>query len=252
MIVHAHFKQKNGDDPTFEWLQARVGVVTASEVGNLVTDAGEIRKGEMPKSYLYRKLAETWQGAPLDSFQGFAMGQGALLESEALPQAELLYDVSARQVGFITTDDGRFGCSPDGIDFCDAIFNDDKPTRLNPYDSFTGLEIKCPELPTHIKYLVQGVLPPEYAPQVQMSMLVTGCPDWHFMAYRRKLPTFHLIVHRDEKFQKAISDALEAFWTTFQAGLAKLTDLNGGVRPKPLERPTPIPLRESENPDLIP
>lgn len=234
MTVHAEFQQKNGDDPTMDWLAARLGKVTASEIGSLVTDKGEMRKGEMVKTFLAEKLAEVWQGSPLDAFQSFSMGQGVILESKAIPYAALMYDLEIRQVGFIETDDQRAGCSPDGVCFGDYVFKPDAPTPFLKGcdawggDAWTGIEIKCPELKTHVKYLIDGKLPQIYAPQVQMSMWVTGCETWHFMSWNRTLPAFHVLVERDDLFQDAITDALALFYPQFDAGIKRLEEINGG------------------------
>lgn len=231
MIVHAHFQQKNGGDPTFEWLSVKLGKVTASEIGNLVSDKGEVRKGDMVKSYLAQKLAEDWQGSPLDMFGGsLAMSNGNFLEERAIPYAALMYDLEIRQVGFIETKDNRAGCSPDGVMFGDdpTIFLPDKPTQMEPNPKWSGIEIKCPELKTHVKYLIDGKLPPQYAPQCQFSMWVTGCQTWHFMSWNRTLPAFHVVVERDEAFQDAITDALALFYPQFDAGMKRLIEINGG------------------------
>ena len=46
---------------SLEWLQLRAGVPTASEFDSLVSPTWEIRKGDMPRTYLHKKLAEWWQ-----------------------------------------------------------------------------------------------------------------------------------------------------------------------------------------------
>jgi YqaJ-like viral recombinase domain len=255
VIVHAEYRQKNGDDPTLSWLSARLGKVTASEIENLITNKGEVKKGEGPKTFLAEKLAESWQGAPLDSFQSFAMGQGVVLEEKAIPYASLMYDLEIAQVGFIETNDGRAGCSPDGIMFKDEgiTLNKEVPTVLISQAGWSGLEIKCPELKTHVKYLLSGELPAQYMPQVQFSMWVTGCETWHFMSYNRTLPAFHVIVERDEEFQDAISEALALFYPQFDKGMKRLEEINGGpnknrVNLVPKREPKP----ESQSDDLIP
>jgi hypothetical protein len=250
MIVHAHFKQKNGDDPTIDWLMARVGVVTASEFDNLITPKGKIKTGEGPKTYLHRKLAETWQGAPLDAFQSFAMGQGSLLESEALPYLQTRYDLDVQTVGLVTTDDGRAGCSPDGLIF-NADFKKDGPTQLKECPIWSGVEIKAPELPTQIKYLLAGCCPDDYYAQVQGCMMVTGCSSWHFLSYRRRMPAFHLIVHRDEEFITNLTEALAEFYVNFDAALAHLTEINGGPPDNKHRGNVPFPKREQTSAEMV-
>src|SRR5258707_9480021 len=115
----------------------------------------------MPKTYLYKKVAETLQGRPLIdlSASSFMLEQGMIVEEEARPWYELEYEKSVRKVGFITTDDGLFGCSPDGLIECPNFVLEELAKRHNAYVSIDGvgydcgLEIKSPAAHTHVKYL---------------------------------------------------------------------------------------------------
>lgn len=189
-----------------EWLQARVGKVTASEADQLLTPAFEMRTGEMPKTYLARKLAEHVLGRPLEGFSSFVTEQGEMLEHEARAWFQFEYaQHKVRQVGFVEHDDGRSGCSPD------ALLDDDG-----------GLEIKAPQPTNHVRYLLDGTLPKDYAVQVHFSMFVTGRPWWMFVSYRRKFRPFVLRVERDEMIIGAVRHTLESFYDKFDAALAKL------------------------------
>src|SRR5262245_1317968 len=133
---------------TSAWLDLHVGIPTASGFHNLLTPKFELRKGEMPKTYVYKKLAEKWRERPLIGFTGaFSGDQGMIVEEEARPFFELETGRDVRQVGFITTADGKAGCSPDGL------------------LDIGGIEIKCPNPETHVRYLIGGALPDEYAAQ---------------------------------------------------------------------------------------
>lgn len=192
-----------------EWALLRLGKVTASEADNLLTPTLEPRKGEMPKTYLATKLAESWRGEPLPGFSSWATEQGQLLEDEARRWYAFEFDSERIQnVGFIEHDDGRCGCSPD------ALIGDD-----------CGLELKCPEAHTHVKYLLAGELPKEYAPQVHFSLYVTGRPRWKFVSYRRKFPALVLTVERDERIIKVIETALRNFYMAFDASMADLKEM---------------------------
>ena len=131
------------------WAKLHFGIPTASGLDNLLTPEFELRKGELPKTYVYKKVAEKLQGRPLIdlSASSFMLEQGMIVEEEARPWYALEYDKHIKQVGFITTDDGRFGCSPDGLIMADGNTRSD-------YDC--GLEIKSPAAHTHVKYLVNG------------------------------------------------------------------------------------------------
>lgn len=190
---------------TSEWLQARAGIPTASEFDNLITPTGEIRKGQTPQTYLMRKLAEGLMNGPLLTGGGFAMDQGNLLEGEAIPLLRFELEWKIDRVGFVTTDDGRVGASPDGL------IGDD-----------SGCEIKCPELPTAIKYFLARTVPPEYVAQVQGSMYVTGRPSWRFVSYNRQLPIMVVHVQRDPIFHAQLKAALDAFISAYDSGLQKI------------------------------
>jgi len=190
------------------WHLLRCGRPTASEFDNLVSPQGKIREGQMPLTYLYEKLAETITGKPLEQTGTWQMDQGSILEGEAIPYFELMQNVKVQRMGFITDDKMRYGCSPDGL-----------------IGEESGIECKCPQSQTQVKYLLEGVLPPQYVAQVQGSMYVTGRPSWWFMSYSRKLPPLMLKVERDAKFQEALGAALGKWLADFDAALAKIDAL---------------------------
>jgi hypothetical protein len=200
---------------TLEWTKLHFGIPTASGLDNLITPEFELRKGETPKTYIYKKVAEKIQGRPLIDLNAssFMMDQGMIVEEEARPWYALEYDKRVRQAGFITTDDGRMGCSPDGIieEDCGAWE--------------CGIEIKCPSAPVHVKYLVNGVLPKEYVAQVFGSMFVTGFKKWIFVSYRRGFPALVLEIYRDEKAMAAISKAVDSFHSEFDRAMQRIENI---------------------------
>lgn len=182
----------------------RLGVVTASEVDALISPFWKQREGEGPQTYMYRKLCEKMLGwAPEGG--SWAMEQGSIVEGIAIPWYQFQYDVEVKRVGFITSDDGRIGCSPDGL------IGDD-----------CGIEIKSPQPPTHLKYLLKGEVPPEYRAQVHFSMLVTGRPRWVFLSYSRHFDPLVIIVERDPKVIALMQKAVDGFKLRFDTALAKL------------------------------
>ncbi len=195
---------------TTEWAQARLGVVTASEADALLTPLFKIRTGDGPETYLHRKVCEKflmWSG---DSGGTWEMEQGNIIESIAIPWFAFQHEVNPQKVGFCVSDDGRVGCSPD------ALLGDDD-----------GLEVKAPQPPTHLKYLLKGEVPPEYRVQVHFAMYVTGRPRWTFVSFSRQLPSLVVRVERDEKIQATIHEAVELFYSKFDpiyANLCKARD----------------------------
>lgn len=228
MKIHTEYAQ--GSEA---WLFARAGIPTASEWDALVSPGKlEIRTGEMPKTYLAQKAAEKWYG-PLPQKPVFACEQGSILEERARPWYEFTYGRKIETVGFITDDAGRIGCSPDGL-----------------FDDGVGCEIKCPEIPNHVKYLLAGKLPDEYRLQVQGSMLVTGAASWVFLSYHNSFPKLVLTIERDEKAIGVLREALDQFLEKLDTAYARLCELNGGPPPKRM------PLSDSDNfhdpDDIIP
>jgi len=221
MIVH------DVEQGTLAWLQLHLGIPTASGLNNLLTTGFEKRTGEMVRTYIFKKVAEAWRGKPLVSLGSggnWDTEQGMILETEALPWFELEYETKVKRVGFITTDDNRFGCSPDGL-----ILSADG--QLESVDC--GLEIKCPAAHTHVKYLIDGKLPNEYAAQVHGGMFATGFSRWVFVSYRRGFPALRVEVERDEEIQTKIQEAVDLFHLDFSAWLARLKtyENSDGERP---------------------
>ncbi len=199
------------DQNSIEWARLHFGIPTASGLDNLLTPEFELRKGELPKTYIYKKVAEKIQGRPLIdlSASSFMLEQGMILESEARPWYALEYDKKIKEVGFITTDDGRCGCSPDGLILPDEC----------------GLEIKSPAAHTHVKYLVNGVLPKEYVCQVYGSMFVTGFKKWVFVSYRRGFPALVLEIYHDQKAMDAITLAVHQFHFEFNRAMTRISNI---------------------------
>lgn len=200
MIIHDNIEQG-----THEWHLLRLGKPTASEFSNIITPKFEARTGEMPFTYLCKKVAERFHGKPLPQPFTFAMEQGEILEDQARAWLEMDQGITVKQVCFIESDDRRFGCSPDGLIGEDG-----------------GLELKCPEAHTHVKYLLKGELPPEYATQVHGCMFVTGRKWWKFLSYRRGFPAFLITVERDESIMQKINLAVSAFCDRIDEEIQKL------------------------------
>lgn len=235
MKIHTEYPQQS-----LAWFEARAGKVTASDMHRLVTNLGKVKTGEGPKTLLLEKLAEKFIGGPLPREAGsFLMEQGQVLEEYARPAFALETGMDVEQVGFIESDDGTTGCSPDGL-----ILN-----RKG------GCEIKCPGHVNHVRYLLDNVVPEDYVLQVQHSLFVTGFEFWWFFSYRRQMPPFILKVGRDEKLQAAIREAIDEFNAKLADGWDKLCQLNGGppVRTKLVPPSTePVKFTWEQGDDVVP
>lgn len=181
----------NLEQGTDEWFNARKGVATASSFSKIVTPA----RGDRAKSkeYMYELIAEKL-GATEENFSNGWTDRGNELEDMARSTFEFTTDLEVQEVGMIKTDCGQIGCSPDGLIGEDG-----------------GLEIKCPKASTHVKYLLEGVLPNEYKTQVMGSLMVSERDYWYFMSYHPEIEPFILKVERDEEFISKMRGHIEGF-----------------------------------------
>jgi hypothetical protein len=165
---------------TPEWLEARLGVPSASNFGRIVTATGKISTSK--KAYMLDLLAEKLTGEGTDFVINKWMERGTELEPEAADLYSFITDRECVEKGFLLDDSKAFGCSPDRI-----VENG-------------GLEIKCPKPATHVEYLLAGKAPTKYLPQIQGCMLVTGALWWDFMSYCPGIKPLIVRVERDEEY----------------------------------------------------
>ncbi|GAB3054342.1 lambda exonuclease family protein [Stenotrophomonas tumulicola] len=186
-----------------EWYQARLGVPTASEFSSIITP----KRGEYAAAadtYINQLIDELMRPQAGESFGGNRHTQrGKDLEPDARELYAFDRDVVPRQVGFILNDAGTLGCSPDSMIDLDG-----------------GLEIKCPDGPTHVKWVRAGIVPEEHKPQVHGSLIITGRAWWDFMSH---CPGYEPLIVRvtPDDFTKKLQAHLDRFLIEYQAARAK-------------------------------
>lgn len=177
-----------------DWFELRKGIPTASEFDKIITPV----TGKLSKSatrYAYRLIAERLLNCPLETMEGQQwMERGQELEPLAVKHLEYVYEVETVPVGFITSDDGSLGCSPDRL------------VKGRP----EGVEIKCPSPQVHLGYLLDGH-PVEYRPQVQGQMLVAELDHVIFESYHPRMPAKLIVTDRDEAYIALMRAALAGF-----------------------------------------
>ena len=148
---------------------------------------------------LYKLAGEKVLGEKEEGYTNGAMQRGIELEPEARALFELITELGVKEVGLCYYDERRDrSCSPDGL----------VETGMTLMD---GLEIKCPELQTHVEYLIAKKLPTKYIQQVQGSLYITGLERWNFFSYYPGMKPLHIVVERDEIFIAKLSKALDDF-----------------------------------------
>lgn len=165
---------------TPEWLQLRLGKVTASRVADVVART-KTGPSASRANYMAQLVAERLSGAVQESFTNAAMAWGTANEPEARDAYGFYVDADVVQVGF--ADHPRIamtGASPDGLIGTDGL-----------------LELKCPNTSTHIETLLGGAVPAKYLTQMQWQMACTGRAWCDFASYDPRLPqSMRLFVKR--------------------------------------------------------
>jgi hypothetical protein len=192
----------NVEQGTPEWLEARMGIPTASEFDKLLTPTG--KPSTQGKAIAHRLVAEILTGRPQSTWNGNAdTERGKELEPDAVAFYEMLHGETTK-VGFITDDARTMGCSPD---------------RLVGEDGL--LEIKCPAAHTHVEYMLTGI-DRGYMPQLQGQLLVTGRKWVDWMSYHPEMQPVIVRVTRNEAYLELLSVALEQFTKTMNEMKTKL------------------------------
>ena len=148
---------------TPEWMQARKGRITASQVGAIL---GNSPNGD--RDTVMRRMVRDWHGAELEFTGNVATEYGSFHEAGALVEYQMETGHAVMPQGFVTREDWA-GCSPDGL-----------------VGLTGGLEIKCPfgkrmmQAGDTFKSLADQ---PHYHDQIQFSLWVCERAWWDFFQW---------------------------------------------------------------------
>lgn len=190
------------------WDNLRIGIPTSSGFEKIITPTG--RESAQWKKYSNALIAERCLGRRLESFMSPWMERGHELEADAMGQYELMRDLETVEVGFITTDDGKIGCSPD---------------RLVGEDGL--LELKVPAPQTQIEYILGTELVKDYYPQLQGQLYVTERKWVDIMAYHPEIPPVIMRMERDEGYIDCLKMHLAKVTDYIEEKMAYIATLNG-------------------------
>jgi hypothetical protein len=188
-----------------QWMEVRVGKPTASQFHRIVTPTGNPSK--QAEMYRLELIAERATGLPNTDFKTSWMERGSDKEPEAVAYYEFQGDVTTEKVGFISSDCGRYGASPDRLVGDDGM-----------------LEVKIPKPAVHVGYLLMsGAAYEEHRIQVQSQLWVANRKWNDLLSYSPDgMPR---AVHRSERDEKFIAkmeplvlefcDELERLWKEY-------------------------------------
>lgn len=178
-----------------EWLEARLGCVTASCFADVMAKG----EGAVRKKYMRRLVAERLTGKPVETFSNPHLERGTEQEGYARMEYESATGNLVEEVGFIRHSELMAGGSPDGLIDLDG-----------------GIEIKSVIPTVQIETIERGgafngrvprtAYPPSHKAQIQGNLWITGRKWWDFVSYSPDMPEplrlFICRVDRDEEYIK--------------------------------------------------
>lgn len=206
--VDVRIIEQGGED----WQRLRLGVITASEVSNVIAKPRSGTKWpDMKISYFHTLLAEVCTGVSPE-VNAKALAWGKQHEESARVLFEFTSGVAVTEAPILYRDETmRTACSPDGL--C---------------SDGRGLELKCPFTSRDfMKFRLGGfdAIKSAYMAQVQYSMWVTGKDAWYFANYDPRMKRegiHHVIVERDEKYITNFEEAVPEFIEKMDLALAEI------------------------------
>ena len=198
---------------TEEWLQLRLGIPTASRFDKILT-AKKLEFSKQSAGLMDELITEWLTKEPFDTGKSQFMERGNELESEALAEYELEKGTPVRRVGFVTTDDGRVGCSPDALVGCEG-----------------GVEVKSMGMKGQVAAALGRNNVNEYTLQIQGCMWICEAQWWDRIYYHPTQPSIIEKVWRDQDIIDRIEEAVATF--NEKMDMAREELLQKGWTPKP-------------------
>lgn len=186
------------DQGSAHWYKLRAGRPTASNFDKIITPA-KMELSKQRHAYACTIIAErllNWQADSLDKITHIQAGKEN--EPLAVQQFEFVTDIETKPVGLVTSDDGRFGASPDRV--------------AGIHDTTVDIvaEVKCPTIPVQINRLLFGH-GADYRCQVQGQLWVAEADKAVFYSYHQRTPHYLVETGRDDEFIRKLAAAMEQF-----------------------------------------
>lgn len=178
-----------------EWLQARCGLLTASEMKLIITPTGKVANNDKTRTHAYELAFQRITGFVEPQYVSDAMLRGQ--EDEIYARAAYSeHYAEVVETGFITHDKWGFtlGYSPDGLVGGNGLI--ECKSRAGKYQ---------------VQTIATDEVPEEYVLQLQTALLVSEREWIDFISYSGGQPVFVKRVHADPALQAAIIAAATAF-----------------------------------------
>ena len=211
-----------------EWLAARCGVLTASEMDRIITAKTlKVASNDKERQHVYEIAAQRITKYVEPTYVGDAMLRGDADEMEAcMIYSQEVAPVS--NVGFITNARHGFtlGYSPDALVGDDGLL--ECKSRIQKY-----------QVQAMVEHVFEGctTIPTEFVMQCQTGLLVSERKWLDFISYSGGLPMIVIRVYPDPEIQAKIIDAATEFEVRVQRAVTKFQEaFVSGARLFPTER----------------
>lgn len=201
MSLHIY---KDVEQRSTEWYQLRLGLLTASAIGRLITPKTvKVASNDDSRGLTAALVAERVTGWPEPHYVNADMQRGIDEEPRARDHYAETRGVAVTEVGLmiLETDTFRLGYSPDGLVGDDGL-----------------IEIKAPRAKTHIQTWRTNSVPLGYQAQIQAALRVSGREWVDFISWCGGMPPFVKRVGPDQRW----FDAIDAAAAEFEANAARM------------------------------
>lgn len=187
------------------WLDARLGILTASEVHKIITPTLKVADNDRTRAHVWELLAQRVSGYVEPQYISDDMLRGNVDEVRARDLYREHY-ADTQSMGFITNDQWGFtlGYSPDDLVGDEGLI--ECKSRCQRF-----------QVQTIVENVATGDPVPDYLMQCQTGMLVTGRKWCDLISYSGGLPLAVIRVHADQ----VVQDAIVAAATAFEAKIAE-------------------------------
>lgn len=212
---------------TDEWLAARCGLLTASEMHLILTPTLKAARNDKERSHLYELAAQRLTRFVEPRYISDDMLRGRDDELEALSVYARHY-APVESVGFVTNDKWGFtiGYSPDAFAGSEGLV--EAKSRRQKF-----------QVETFVVNVMEGTIPADYALQVQTGLLVSERKWCDLISYSAGLPMAVIRAYPDEAIQSAIVSAASAFEERLADTLAKYHEAVKASGAVPTQRRAP-------------
>jgi hypothetical protein len=190
-----------------EYDRLKLGIPTSSQFKRLITPARGKASG-MWMDFAYQLLAERCLMRRVDQYTSPAMDRGQIVEAEAVAWYSWETGSETEVIGFITDDQGRWGCSPDRLVGDNGL-----------------LELKCPLAKDQMRYWVTHEAHVEHRPQLQGQLLISEREWVDLVCWHPELPRVVIRVEPDEEYQARLLAELERFTVWIDTVTKKLIEV---------------------------